>query len=355
MHFEMNKLKITLVNIAIILVMIIVIYITITYLFAYVAPFLIAIVISSINEPVIDFMESRIKLNRKLASVLSLALTISIVAVLITLCAFKVYYELVRLKDNLPYYMDSISSTVSDCYNRASGFYNNLPNSISNTFEKNFMALMPELKEIIGKTASSIMAGIASIPKLAVFATVTLLSSYFISSDRRNIRDFVYRQFPVGFKKGFIGIKGETFSAIARYFKAQLILVCITFIQTTLGLIIIRADYAVLMGLAAAIADTIPLLGTSLIMFPWIALNIVTGNMQMALGICAVYLFGVIIRQIIEPKIVATQTGLHPLATLVSMYLGMMLMGFPGIFIGPIFVIFLRSLQKSGFVSLWSD
>jgi len=355
MLFQRNKLKSIFISIGIISVMIFVIYITVNYLFIYIAPFLIAVIISSINEPAITFMENKMKCNRKLASLLSLALTVSVISVLIILCTVKVYYELLRLKDNLPYYIESISSTFSDCYNRVSVFYNNLPDSISLSFERNLTQLMPGLRDIIAKASSSVIAGITSLPKLAVFVTVTLLSSYFISSDRKKIRDFVYSQFPAGFKKDFIGIKGETFSAIAKYFKAQLILACITFIQTTLGLIIIKADYAVIMGLAAGIADTIPLLGTGLIMLPWIALNIITGNMQMALGICAVYLFGIITRQIIEPKIVSTQTGLHPLATLVSMYLGMMLIGFPGIFIGPIFAIFVKSLKKAGLVSLQSD
>jgi len=75
--------------------------------------------------------------------------------------------------------------------------------------------------------------------------------------------------------------------------------------------------------------------GTGIVLFPLIGWNIITGNIQIALGITAVYLLGVILRQIIEPKIVSSQTGIHPFATLVSMYLGMTLFGFPGLFIGP--------------------
>jgi len=94
----------------------------------------------------------------------------------------------------------------------------------------------------------------------------------------------------------------------------------------------------VLIGFIAAIADALPIVGTALFCFRLLAGTLFTGNIQIALGITAVYLLGVILRQIIEPKIVSSQTGIHSFATLVSMYLGMTLFGFPGLFIGPIFV-----------------
>lgn len=355
MRILADRLKKLTISMALILVILFIIYITTTYLFAYIAPFIIAIVISCINEPIISFMENKMKINRKLSSVISLTLTVSIIAVLITLGVFKMYYELMKLKVNLPQYMESISSTVADCYNRASVFYYNLPENISGTFQYNLKSILPQLEGVIGQIAASILSSITSVPKVAVFTTVTLLSSYFISSDRRNIIGFINRQFPGSFKKDLRGVKSDTLSAIVGYFKAQLILMTITFVQTTIGLIVIRADYAVLMGFLVALADGIPILGTTIVMFPWIAWNVITGNMQMAFGLAAVYLIGVIIRQIIEPKIVSNQTGLHPFATLISMYFGLMLFGFLGIFIGPIFVIFLKSLQKSGLINIWND
>ncbi|ABN53631.1 MAG TPA: sporulation integral membrane protein YtvI [Hungateiclostridium thermocellum] len=331
------------------------IYIIMNYFLALILPFLIAVIISSVNEPVISYMETKLRLNRKIASVISIIMTVSIIIILISLCIFKVYYELVKLNSNLPYYMESFSATASACYDRMSVFYYHLPKGLADILENNFKSLLPKLETITGKIAESIISSIASIPKAAVFTAVTLLSSYFISSDRKKIRNFIYRQLPVNLKQGFIGIKSDAISTIAGYIKAQLILMSITFIETTLGLIVIKCEYAVLIGFIAAIADALPIVGTGIVLFPLIGWNIITGNIQIALGITAVYLLGVILRQIIEPKIVSSQTGIHPFATLVSMYLGMTLFGFPGLFIGPIFVTILKSLHKSGLISVWDD
>lgn len=109
------------------------------------------------------------------------------------------------------------------------------------------------------------------------------------------------------------------------------------------------------MGLITAIADGIPLLGSGLVMIPWIIWNFITGNFRMGFGLSSVYLFAVIVRQIIEPKIVSNQTGLHPLATLISMYFGLMIFGITGIFIGPIIMIFIKSLNSSGIITIWNE
>jgi len=128
----------------------------------------------------------------------------------------------------------------------------------------------------------------------------------------------------------------------------------ITFIETTLGLIVIKCEYAVLIGFIAAIADALPIVGTALFCFRLLAghyyrkhSNSFRHNRRIP--------FRSDLRQIIEPKIVSSQTGIHPFATLVSMYLGMTLFGFPGLFIGPIFVTILKSLHKSGLISVWDD
>ncbi|MFZ5986826.1 MAG: sporulation integral membrane protein YtvI [Bacillota bacterium] len=355
MHFKLEKYKKTVTSVITILLIILVIYMGATFLFAFLAPFIIAVVISLINEPIINYMEKKMRINRKYASVLSLVLTVSIITFLIVLIVLKVYYELIRLQNNLPQYIETISNTISGYYDRASVFYDYFPDNISASLEDNFKSNLPKVEKIITSIAASILNSITSIPKIAVFTTVTLLSSYFISSDRRNIRNFVYKQLPGNFKKGFPGVKSEAGSAILGYFRAQLVLMSITFIQSTLGFIIIKADYAVLMGFIVALSDGIPILGTGIIMLPWIAWSFITGNMKMACGLASVYLSGLIIRQVIEPKIVAAHTGLHPLVTLISMYMGLMLFGVIGLFIGPLFAILLKSLQKSGVISLWND
>ncbi|NLL04806.1 MAG: sporulation integral membrane protein YtvI [Clostridiaceae bacterium] len=344
-----------LINLIVIAIILLGLYIGIKYVFIFLAPFLIATVISAVNEPIILFIEKKTNLNRKISTVITLTLCICSIATLAISILFKIYAELIKLQSNLPNYITSISYLISSYYSRINALYNNLPLSVQENFKDNVLVLLPKLEEVITIVASSIITSISSLPKLGIFITVVLLSSYFISSDKDNIRNFLYRQIPRNSQKNFYKAKNGAVSSIFGYFRAQLIIMAVTFVISTLGFVIINTEYAVIMGLLTAIADGIPLLGSGIVMVPWIILNFITGNVRIALGLLSVYLFAIIVRQIIEPKIVSSQTGLHPLVALISMYLGLMIFGVLGLFLGPITMILLKNLHSSGIITIWKD
>lgn len=344
-----------LINLLIFLLILFGFYIGIKYLIVFFAPFLTAAALSAINEPIIRFLEKRMKLSRKTSTVLSLTFSISIIAVLTIAILFKIYTELIKLQNNIPNYITSISYLISGYYAKVNTLYNSLPLSIQEGFKNNILVFLPKLEGIITYIASSIITSITSLPKVGIFFTVTLLSSYFISSDKKNIRNFIYKQIPYRSQKNFYKAKSGAVSSIFGYFKAQLIIMVITFVISVLGFIIINTDYAVLMALVTALADGVPLLGSGIVMVPWIILNLISGNIRLALGLLSVYLFAILVRQLIEPKIVSTQTGLHPLVTLISMYLGLMVFGVIGLFLGPVAIIVLKNLHSSGIITIWKE
>ncbi|MCX8129636.1 MAG: sporulation integral membrane protein YtvI [Clostridia bacterium] len=355
MNINYEKYYRTAVNLILIIVVFLLIYIVTKYLLPFFAPFVIAILIALINEPVIRILIKRARLPRNIAAILSLLFTISILGFLITLGIIKIYNELVVLQENLSGYIDNTSSELNHLMDRVANYYENLPESVSKAVNENLTSLAPKLEGVIKSLVTYLINTITSIPKVAVFIIVTLLASYFISSDRNKISNFFSRQFPDNWSRNFSGIKSDTFTAVFAYFKALLILMSITFIEVSLGLFIIKADYVLLMGLIVALSDAIPVLGTGIVMVPWITWNLITGNTQMALGLTVIYLAGVIVRQVLEPKIVGDQIGLHPLITLIAMYIGLNVFGVLGLFIGPVSVIIVKNLQTSGLLRLWKD
>lgn len=331
------------------------IYLLITFLLPFFAPFVIAIIIALINEPVIAFLEKRIKIPRKYASIISLLVTLSILGVVLTLGIIKIYNELVVLQQNIANYIDSVSVQITDYVNNITAYYNNLPPDVVTTIDANIKSLAPKLEGIITSIAKYLINTITSIPKMTVFLIVTLLSTYFISSDRREIRGFFYKQLPDSWSKNLSEIKSDTFTALFGYVKALFILVVFTFAEVSIGLFILRLDYALLMGLIVAISDIIPIVGTGLIMVPWITWFVITGNNEMALGLSIIYILGIIIRQVMEPKVVGNQIGLHPLVTLIAMYIGLEIFGVLGMVIGPVSIIILKNLQRSGAIKIWDE
>ena len=151
------------------------------------------------------------------------------------------------------------------------------------------------------------------------------------------------------------GLKKDTIKALLGYFRAILILMGFTFVEVSVGLFILDVKYVFLLALIVALSDAIPIVGTGVVMLPWILWNVFTGNMPLAFGLAIIYVLGVLIRQILEPKIIGSQIGLHPLVTLLAMYIGLQFFSILGMFIGPISMIIVKNLQEAGVLKLWNE
>ena len=349
-----NKYQGTIKKIIFIIGFFLILYLSIKFLFPLFAPFLIAIIISYINEPVIKLLE-RFRLSRKIAAVVSLLFTISVLGVLITLCFIKFYNELVILQQNWNTYSDVLSAQVNDIILKATKIYHNLPSGISSSVYNNLDSISKKISTIIGQIISYAFGALSSIPSLTVFIIVTLLSTYFISSDKKSISSFLYKQLPFSWRKNLTKVKKDTLNALLGYFKALLILMGLTFVEVSVGLFILNVRYAFLIALLVGLSDAIPIVGTGVIMIPWILWQLISGNMFLVFGLAIIYVLGIVVRQIMEPKIVGSQIGLHPLATLIAMYLGLRFFGILGMFIGPISIIVVKNLQDAGVLKIWNS
>ncbi len=88
---------------------------------------------------------------------------------------------------------------------------------------------------------------------------------------------------------------------------------------------------------------------------PWAVINIIMKHYSLAAALLVLYGVIVVTRQIIEPKIMGKNIGLHPLATLISLYIGMRIFGIIGILIGPLTLIVIKALQKTSIIPRWKE
>ena len=176
-----------------------------------------------------------------------------------------------------------------------------------------------------------------------------------MSCDKDLINKFIAKQLPANWNKWLIRIKNDLLSALIGYIKAQLILMVITFIEVSIGLLIIGIDYAILLGLLISIIDVFPILGTGTVLIPWALFSFISGNYPLGFSLIILYGIVMLVRQLLEPKIVSGQIGLYPLVTLMSMYIGLQVFGIAGMIMGPIMVLIVRNLQKAGLFKLWND
>ena len=149
------------------------------------------------------------------------------------------------------------------------------------------------------------------------------------------------------------GVKENLLSTLAKWFKAQCILLSVTFVELLLGLLLIRQPYALLLAAIIAVIDALPVFGTGTFLLPWAVMCLLLQQTPKAIALGAIYAVITLVRSFLEPKVMAAQVNLPPLAALIAMYIGFCTMGVTGMILFPVALLFLKQLQDAGYLHLW--
>lgn len=128
------------------------------------------------------------------------------------------------------------------------------------------------------------------------------------------------------------------------YLKTQGILILLIGGLCTVGLYLIKNEYALLFGIGIAVFDAFPILGSGLILVPWSLVKLLGRDLTGAIILLLVYLLCQCIRQVLEPKLLGNGIGINPLMTLGAIYMGIRLFGILGVILGPVAVVILKTL-----------
>ncbi|NTW72572.1 MAG: AI-2E family transporter [Eubacteriaceae bacterium] len=145
----------------------------------------------------------------------------------------------------------------------------------------------------------------------------------------------------------FTKVAKDTGKGVKGFLKAQLIIMLITFVILSIGLSVINVPLPVLIAMGIAVFDLIPVVGSGIIMIPWALISIAGGNTETGKQLAILYVFLVVLRQIIEPKVIGDHIGINPIVTFISSILGSIVFGPAGFIIGPVIAIVINSIKKN--------
>lgn len=320
-------------------------------------PFIIALSISFLLKPVINFISKYTKVSRKTAALLSVLLFYSTIGVLIALVLLKIFSIFRSLVYFMPdIYNQSIEPAIVAGFAQLDQLLSLLPVTGQDGPDL-ALKLTESLGGMISSISSSALATLsswaASVPQFAAGVLFTVISTFFIATDYPAITAFILKQLPPKAKTLVYEIKDYTFGTLLNYIKSYLMIITITFSELSIGLTVIGVENAITVALIIAIFDVLPVLGTGGIMVPWAIIEAVKGNYRLAVALLLIYVVVTVIRNFIEPKIIGEQVGLHPIATLMSIFVGIKLLGPLGIFILPITVVILKKLNDTGRIHIF--
>ena len=317
------------------------------YILPILLPFIIAVVFWLFMEPVIKGLQ-KVKMSRGMATLASMLLIFGGLGVVLVAVIVRLVSELIQLSVLLPLETSEINNYVQSVIARVTDFYITLPPAVTSSLEQNINSITATLQGVASKFANSLLSIISLVPGTLVILVVILLSSFFIARDKQVIIDFVIHIIPAPWGEKIISAARDVATAFLSYVRAQAILIFISTCLSVIGLYIIGADYALLMGITIGVFDMMPVLGPAIIYLPWIVWSFATGATVFGVKLAVLYLVVAVVRQVLETKIVSANLGLHPLATLISMYAGLWTIGLAGLVLGPILLIAIQSFYKAG-------
>jgi len=312
-------------------------------------PFIIAMIIAACVEPVIKFFMKYAKMKRKSASIISLILVVLIIGSLLSLGISKIITEASSLLSNLNGYFDNIYKWGLVITEDIEKQNIQLPEQIAGILQNSLTGIIDLVKNGAIYLLNGILNLITSVPNAITYGFITILAIIFICFDKEYIPNTIKSQIPTKWFEKIKQIINEMCSVSVKYIKAEAKLSIICFIWVLIALNIInligiKVEYLLIMTLFIGIVDILPLFGAGAVMLPWAVYNLLIGNISLAISIVIIWLIWAVIKQLIEPKMVSKEMGMHPIFTLIGMYTGFKLFGVLGLILGPITLLIIKNI-----------
>jgi len=164
-----------------------------------------------------------------------------------------------------------------------------------------------------------------------------------IIKDKNEIYESLGRALPSEMYGTFVTTGNTILSNVSRVIRVEILLIILTMVVNIMGLRVIGVRYAVGLGIILAVLDVVPIIGPGLIYLPWIAYHLIWGRLSLAVYLIVLYGGVSFLRQVARTNMIGKETGLHPLAALVSLYIGFRLFGAIGVVYGPLVAVLLAS------------
>lgn len=312
-------------------------------------PFLIAFLISLMIEPAIKHLMKKTKMSRKMSSIIIFLIVFSIIIGSVIWGTITLVSESTNLLQALNLYIDKAYTQIQDVIGKMSITKISVSKNVLNLMQDTSKELLVKVSKWLTGFLTKLIDMITSIPTIGIYMVITILSLYFICTDRIYILDFMEQHMPKKWVQK-IGIHiREITRNLGGYLKAQMILILVSFVISVIGLYIFKfvgmnVKYPLLIALAIGFVDALPILGSGSVMVPWAIISALNGDLRLGVSILILWIIMSLVRQFLEPKIVSGKIGIHPIFTLIAMYTGFKVMGVMGMLVGPIVLIIIKSV-----------
>ncbi len=363
------------INTVYVVILVALFYLFFKYAFGTILPIICALVIAMLLQKPVNFICKKTPLKRGPVSAISVLLTFGIIASIFVLLVvwvgseFKGFFQYIMIEfEDVPALIEKIKGYLA---NAVAFLPDKAETSVINFFNEKFDTLInPQEVAPVESTHGFDFSALSTplmglwntakqIPTTLVSIVVSIVACCFMTSDFNSVKRLILGFFKPETRNKIIRGKNLLFPALGKMAKAYGIIITITFCEISLGLFLLQlmgiynSGYIFVIAAITAVIDIVPVLGTGTVLIPWALFSFINANYPLAVGLLVIYACITVIRQIIEPKLVADQLGLPAFLTIVSMFIGSQIFGVIGIFILPITIVMLKLLNDEGIIHIF--
>lgn len=341
------------VNILISLVILLLCIFLVPRLVLFFMPFVIGWIISCIANPLVAFLERKLKIRRKAGTVVVIVCVIAAVVGIgygLGLVLWRQLYgfieEVPEMWETVKHDFDNLGGLINQYIGVRAPKFADALNDLGNTIGEMITDLPKSLNLSTFEGMGSMVGNIASV---IISIIMCVLSAYFFIADREWVGNFMNHFMPENVAHKYEVFVASIKQAVGGYFKAQFRIEVWMYILLLAGLTLLKVRYSILIALLMAFLDFLPFFGTGIVLVPWAIVTVIGGNYLRAFGFLVIWGAGQLFRQLIQPKIMGESIGMEPIPTLFLLFIGYRIAGVGGMLIAVPLGIIVVNMNDAGF------
>lgn len=316
------------------------------------APFVAALITAAILHPTIRWLQRRLGVPRKFSTLLILLLLFGLLGAGIGYLGYAGGVELVALVQNWNGLLESLQSTLDQIEIMSAQLWRLVPaqltaavESVTQGFMEWLNSAMPDLlNAAVGYTTDKARG----VPDVVLALIIYIMACYMLTVDYPYLRSQAVQHTHQRLLHFLKQVRDTALAAFGGYLRAEFLLSVVVFFILLVGFFVIGQPYGLLLALVLAVMDFIPIIGAGTVMVPWAVIDLFMGNYFHAAQLMVIWGAIALFRRVGEPKFVGDQTGLSPIASLISIYIGWRLAGVLGMILGPTIALIALNLIRLG-------
>ena len=371
-----EKRRAILINVLYFALLIAVFYFVLKTFLGILLPFIVAFLGAALVQRPVKFLHKKTRIPRGPLSAVVVLLMVAVVVLLLVLVGNRLFvrvrgfYDYVKLRlQNMPEFFEDIKGWLISAISFLPGSLRESATAgITDFFDRiledgfqsfSLSGLGINWSSLLSRGAGTIKDTVVQIPSVLIGIVISIVACVFMTIEYDDVMGFIARQVPEHNREKLRRARVVASTTFKQMLKAYSLIVLITTTELCIGFYILKflkifdSDYIVIISIIIAIIDIIPVLGTGTVLIPWAVYSLVTGSIPMGVGLIVIYAVILVVRQVIEPKLVAGQAGLSPIVTIIAMYVGAKLFSVLGFFVLPFTVILINKFNEEGIIHLY--